>query len=139
MAGRARTNLRFNHAMVYVKDVRRALRFYRDCLGFVQIETYDYGGFPVYARLRSPAGGTTIALHQLEPGKVLSRTQGIRLYFETRNLNPLCKRLAARGVKFSQMPKKMPWGWTHAYLNDPDGHEVSLYWAGSQRLRRSKR
>jgi hypothetical protein len=31
----------------------------------------------------------------------------------------------------------MPWGWTHAYLNDPDGHEVSLYWAGVKRLRKS--
>ena len=27
------------------------------------------------------------------------------------------------------MPKDMPWGWRHAYLNDPDGHEISLYWA----------
>jgi hypothetical protein len=28
-------------------------------------------------------------------------------------------------------------GWTHAYLNDPDGHEVSLYSAGQKRLKRS--
>jgi hypothetical protein len=26
----------------------------------------------------------------------------------------------------------MPWGWRHAYLNDPDGHEISLYWAGEK-------
>jgi hypothetical protein len=32
----------------------------------------------------------------------------------------------------------MPWGWEHAYLNDPDGHEVSLYWAGDKRFRKSK-
>jgi len=35
------------------------------------------------------------------------------------------------------MPKRMPWGWDHAYLDDPDGHEVSLYWAGTKRLRKT--
>ena len=28
----------------------------------------------------------------------------------------------------------MPWGWRHAYLDDPDGHEISLYWAGPNRM-----
>jgi len=27
----------------------------------------------------------------------------------------------------------MPWGSKHAYLNDPDGHEVSLSFAGAKR------
>jgi len=31
----------------------------------------------------------------------------------------------------------MPWGWRHAYLNDPDGHEISLYWAGENRMRKT--
>jgi hypothetical protein len=31
----------------------------------------------------------------------------------------------------------MPWGWKHAYLDDPDGHEVSLYWAGAKRLKKA--
>jgi len=31
----------------------------------------------------------------------------------------------------------MEWGWRHAYLNDPDGHEVSLYWAGEMRWKKS--
>ena len=63
--------------------------------------------------------------------------EGIRLYFEVKSLDAFCKRLAASGIVFSQKPKVMPWGWRHAYLNDPDGHEVSLYWAGAQRLRSS--
>jgi hypothetical protein len=28
----------------------------------------------------------------------------------------------------------MPWGWTHAYLTDPEGHEISLYSAGEARF-----
>jgi hypothetical protein len=60
-------------------------------------DIFQFGSHPVYARLQSLAGTTTIA----------------------------------------QLPKAMPWGWTHAYLNDPDGHEVSLYSAGAKRLRGS--
>ena len=30
----------------------------------------------------------------------------------------------------------MPWGWRHAYLNDPDGQEISLYWAGENRMKK---
>jgi hypothetical protein len=31
----------------------------------------------------------------------------------------------------------MPWGWRHAYLNDPDGHEISWYWAGENRMKKT--
>ena len=37
----------------------------------------------------------------------------------------------------TQPPKLMPWGWKHAYLNDPDGHEISLYWAGRKRFQKT--
>jgi uncharacterized glyoxalase superfamily protein PhnB len=89
------------------------------------------------ARLQSPVGSTTIALHQVEQGQELPPFDSIRLYFEVKELNALCKNLQADGVEIKQLPKPMPWGWTHAYVNDPDGHEVSLYWAGVRRLRRS--
>jgi catechol 2,3-dioxygenase-like lactoylglutathione lyase family enzyme len=133
----AKASLAFNHAMIYVRDVERSLRFYRDLLGLRLIETFEHGGHAVYARLRSPGGGT-IALHLLGEGVTVAQSGGIRLYFEARGLNALCKELAARGVQFKQMPKRMPWGWDHAYLNDPDGYEVSLYWAGKKRLQKSR-
>jgi hypothetical protein len=28
-------------------------------------------------------------------------------------------------------------GWRHAYLNDPDAHEISLYWAGENRMKKT--
>ena len=74
----------------------------------------------------------------VEPGKTLPPGDGIRLYFEVKELDKFCERLQHGGVKFSQMPKAMPWGWKHAYLDDPDGHEVSLYWAGVKRFKKSK-
>jgi|SRR5579871_2529391 len=120
----------FNHAMIYVRELAPALHFYRDLLGVRLIEEFGGG----YARLRT-AGGT-IALHRAQPGEALD-APGVRLYFETRNLDGLCKTLQAAGVTLTQAPKLMPWGWRHTYLNDPDGHEVSLYWAGRKRFQKS--
>ncbi|MGH9777283.1 MAG: VOC family protein [Candidatus Acidiferrales bacterium] len=133
----AKSKATFNHAMIYVRRIELALRFYRDRLGFRLIETFRWQGRAVYARLRSPRGNTSIALHLPERGDRPNTKSGIRLYFEVKNLDPLCARLKKAGVKFKQMPKRMPWGWTHAYLKDPDGYELSLYWAGAKRLRKS--
>ena len=128
--------LTFNHAMIYVKDVNRALGFYRDLLGFKLIEDFRFDGTPVYARLRAPGGDGTIALHQAGPGASLA-SEGVRLYFEVHELDDFCRRLIKKGFYITQMPRMMEWGWRHAYLNDPDGHEISLYWAGEMRWQKS--
>ena len=124
------SGLTFNHAMIYCVDVPRSIAFYEG-LGFQTLEVH----LPFYARLAT-GGGSTIALHGLEPGQSAA-ADGIRLYFETPKLDALHQQLVASGVAFSKPPALQPWGWTHAYLNDPDGHEVSLYWAGKQRLARA--
>jgi catechol 2,3-dioxygenase-like lactoylglutathione lyase family enzyme len=123
--------------MIYSRDIARALGFYRDLLGLTVMEEVRAGDRMVYARLKFPVGTATIALHLLPPGESLN-TGGIRLYFEVRNLDRLCTQLEGKGVQFSKLPRMMPWGWRHAYLDDPDGHEVSLYWAGTKRLRKTK-
>lgn len=120
--------------MVYSRDVSASLRFYAGQLGLKILEEFRHEGRTVYARLKSPRGGTTIALHHLAPGEELC-TGGVRLYFETKDLQRFCDKIGSASVQFTQKPKQMPWGWMHAYLNDPDGHEVSLYWAGAKRLR----
>jgi len=128
--------LTFNHAMVYAKDVQRALGFYRDLLGFKLVDEFRYEGNPVYARLRAPGGDGTIALHLAGPGTSVA-SDGMRLYFEIRELDDFCRKLQAKGFYITQMPRMMPWGWRHAYLNDPDGHEISLYWAGENRMKKT--
>jgi catechol 2,3-dioxygenase-like lactoylglutathione lyase family enzyme len=128
--------LNFNHSMIYVKDVERGLNFYRDLLGFKLIEDFLHEGKPVYARLRAPGGEGTIALHHAEAGVSLA-SDGVRLYFEVRELDDFCGKLRKKGFYINQMPRMMPWGWRHAYLNDPDGHEISLYWAGENRMKKT--
>jgi uncharacterized glyoxalase superfamily protein PhnB len=126
------SGLKFKHAMVYVRELGPALKFYVDHLGFKVIEIYE----TAYARLQSPSGGMTIALHVAAPDQQLS-SEGVRLYFEVKELDKFCEKLQDAGVSIAEPPKLMPWGWRHAYLNDPDGHEVSLYWAGKKRFQKS--
>ena len=128
--------LTFNHAMVYVKDVQRSLGFYRDLLGFKLIEDFRYENRAVYARLRAPGGDGTIALHMAGPDTPMS-SEGVRLYFEIHDLDGFCRKLQSRDFYITQLPRMMPWGWRHAYLNDPDGHEISLYWAGENRMKKT--
>src|SRR5580658_3863131 len=128
--------LSFNHAMIYLKDVERGIAFYKDWLGFKLIEDFRHEGKSVYARLRAPGGDGTIALHQAGPGAPVS-SDGVRLYFEVRALDDFCRSLQRRGFYFTQLPTMMPWGWRHAYLNDPEGHEISLYWAGENRMKKT--
>ena len=135
-AGVGGEKLTFNHAMVYAADVRRALGFYRDLLGFKLVDEFRHEGIPVYARLRAPGGDGTIALHLAGPGTPLA-SDGVRLYFEIRELDDFCRKLQAKGFYITQMPRMMPWGWRHAYLNDPDGHEISIYWAGENRMKKT--
>jgi catechol 2,3-dioxygenase-like lactoylglutathione lyase family enzyme len=134
--GNADGKLTFNHAMIYVKDVDRGVRFYRDLLGFKLIEDFRYEGAAVYARMCAPGGDGTIALHQAGPDVSVS-SEGVRLYFEVRDLDDFCRKLQQKSFYITQLPRMMPWGWRHAYVNDPDGHEISLYWAGENRMKKS--
>lgn len=128
--------LSFNHATIYVRDVERALGFYRDLLGLKVIEDFRYENRPVYARLRAPGGDGTIALHQAAPSDSVAG-EGVRLYFEIRDLDEFCRKLRQKNFFITRLPAMMPWGWRHAYLNDPDGHEISLYWAGDIRMKKT--
>jgi len=130
--GKNSPGVEFNHAMVYFRDLTAAMKFYVDQLGFKVIEVYG----AAYARLRSPKGAMTIALHLAEPTQQIS-SEGVRLYFEVKELDKFCAKLQAAGVRITESPKMMPWDWRHAYLNDPEGHEISLYWAGKKRFQKT--
>jgi catechol 2,3-dioxygenase-like lactoylglutathione lyase family enzyme len=135
-AANADGKLSFNHAMIYVKDVDRSLGFYGGLLGFKLIEDFRYEGKAVYARLRAPGNDGTLALHQAGPDDSVA-SNGVRLYFEVGELDDFCRKLQQKNFYITKMPQMMPWGWRHAYLNDPDGHEISLYFAGANRMKKS--
>jgi catechol 2,3-dioxygenase-like lactoylglutathione lyase family enzyme len=127
------SGLELNHAMVYVLDLAAALRFYSGQLGFKMVDEHP----GAYARLLAPKGNASIGLHVATAEQGVS-SEGVRLYLEVKDLDGFCEKLQGEGVQFTKLPAMMPWGWRHAYLNDPDGHEISLYWAGRKRLEKTK-
>src|SRR5258708_8162617 len=105
--GKSASGPTFNHAMVYSRDVAAARRFYVDHLGFKLLENFQHQGRSVYARLKSPRGSTSIALHLVAPGEEL-RTGGVRLYFEVRDLDRFCERLESAGFNSPRSRGKCP-------------------------------
>lgn len=106
-------------------DVARAAAFYRR-LGLRQI----VASLPKYARFECPDGGSTLSLHHSEraPGPT-----GVVVYFECADLDARVAALKQAGLAFDADPVDQPWLWREAYLRDPDGNVICLFWAGENR------
>lgn len=100
---RSRPALNFRHALIYVKALEPALHFYRDLLGFKEIEQIP----GEYARLQSAKSDSTLALHVTKSRRLLI-TGGVWLYLEVGQLTQLCRNLQAAGIRFWQGPEPMP-------------------------------
>jgi uncharacterized glyoxalase superfamily protein PhnB len=56
------------------------------------------------------------------------------VYFECENLDDTFAELKQKGVEFDSDPVDQSWLWREAYLRDPDGNIICLYFAGENRL-----
>jgi len=56
------------------------------------------------------------------------------IYFECEDLDDEVARLQRAGVELESAPVDQRWLWREAYLRDPDGNRICLYWAGESRL-----
>src|SRR5262245_47916569 len=85
---------------------------------------------PRYARLECPDGDSTLSVHVAEESK---NNSNILLYFECENLDAEVGKLKNLGLKFEDDPKDQPWLWREAYLTDPAGNRICLFYAGENR------
>ena len=106
-------------------DVGRSATFYRT-LGFTQI----VDSAPRYARFECADGGATFSLHHVPE---LPSGSGVVVYFECADLDARCEALRKQGIRFETLPEDKSWLWREAYLRDPDGNLLCLYWAGENR------
>ena len=51
-----------------------------------------------------------------------------------RRLRDRVERLKAAGIVFDSDPVDQRWLWREAWLHDPDGHRLCLYFAGENRV-----
>lgn len=85
---------------------------------------------PRYARLECPDGESTLSVNIAEPAPPINN---VVLYFECGELDKEVERLTSLGLKFDEDPADRPWLWRQAYLKDPNGNKICLFYAGENR------
>ena len=84
-----------------------------------------------YARFICPDGHSTFSIQKSDNKKFKSE---IKIYFEIENLDKKVKQLIANGIEIDVLPTEKPWLWREAYLKDPSGNQIILYFAGENRI-----
>jgi lactoylglutathione lyase len=108
---------RLQTIVLYVAEVERAARFYRDQLGLEQV--YEDEG-----RLALLCGPTRLFLHPTEESE--RGPWNVELYFQVDDVDDAVSRLRAHGVGVLLEPTDEPWGERNAGILDPDGYPVYL-------------
>ncbi len=119
--------MKLNQVTIGVTDMNRAVQFYRG-LGLIQIVATDDLH---YSRFLCPDGNTTLSLERVE---CVNSHPTTTLYFECENLDQKVKTLKDSGYEFETEPTDQRWLWREAYLRDPDGNILCLYYAGENRI-----
>ena len=115
--------MNLNQVTIEVSDIPRARDFYQR-LGLEMIVSSDH-----YARFLCP-GGATFSIHLAEP-MTPGRTG---VYFECDDLDDRVVALKASGIVFESDPVDQSWLWREAWMRDPDGNRLCLYFAGENRI-----
>ena len=85
---------------------------------------------PRYARLECLDGDATLSVQSAEN---VTSTNNVVLYFECENLDAEVARLKSLGLVFDEDPTDREWLWRQAYLTDPNGNRICLFYAGENR------
>jgi catechol 2,3-dioxygenase-like lactoylglutathione lyase family enzyme len=113
-----------NQVTLPALNIPESVSFYLK-LGLKQIVDSEH-----YARFECPDGDATFSIHLADASETGG---GAAIYFEHEDLNTLCDRLKNDGLEFSQMPTDQSWLWREAWLDDPAGNTICLFWAGENR------
>ena len=109
---------------VYVSDQKEALRFYTKKLGFEVRRTESMGPDGTWVEV-APRGAVSRVV--LYPRALMKDWEYRRpsIMFGCEDTEATYRELSRRGVKFTQVPKRMPYG-TFAQFVDLDGNEFVL-------------
>lgn len=123
------TQTRIGHVHLKVADLERSLAFYRDLLGFTEMQRYGEGAVFISAGgYHHHIGLNTWHSKNAPPAPI--RSAGLYhtaiLYPTRKDLAVILKRLLEANYPFTGASDH---GVSQAlYLNDPDGNGVELYW-----------
>jgi catechol 2,3-dioxygenase-like lactoylglutathione lyase family enzyme len=114
--------MKLNQITLPTTDLAHAITFYEK-LDFVLIVKNDH-----YARLENLSDLSTLSL-ELRPAVA----DGVHVYFECDDLDARVAALKKKGVAFDSDPENQTWLWREAWLRDPAGNRLCLYFAGENR------
>jgi len=125
--------------LIQVFDMPRSLRFYRDVLGFEEVEKSGEGDDVGWAWLRH--GDSTVMLNTAydvgkrppgpDPARVAAHAD-TALFLGCQDLDAAYARLVAHGVT-AEPPKVAPYGMRQLYAKDPDGYGLCFQWPAERR------
>ena len=118
--------MRLNQVTVPSTNVARSVEFYKR-LGLIQIVESE----PRYARFVCPDGDATFSIHRVDE---VSTGEKPVVYFECDDLDRTVMELERKGIQFDSQPVDQSWLWREAYLRDPEGNLICLFFAGENRL-----
>jgi len=117
-------SLDFNQVTVPCIDYEASVEFYKK-LGLRQIVDSP----PRYARFET-AAGSTFSIHRVDPPV---QSSDISVYFEVEDVDAAVQALIAKGLEFDTKAQNQNWLWREAYLSDPAGNRLCIYYAGKNR------
>jgi predicted enzyme related to lactoylglutathione lyase len=108
--------MRLTYVIKFVGDMNRAVKFYRDVLGF-QLK-FESPGWSEFA-----TGETTLALH---PASEKNPAGAVELGFTVPDLQKFYKDADRGGVRFTMPPTKQDFGGMLAQFADSEGGHCSV-------------
>lgn len=117
--------MNLNQVTIYSKKPVETVEFF-ELLGLKRI----VDSLPRYARLECPDGESTLSVH-VDDDATENRT--VVLYFECEDLDAKTVQLRSSGLEFDEDPKDRSWLWREAYLKDPNGNRICLFYAADNR------
>ena len=112
--------------VVEVEDQDRALRFWRDAVGFELVQDTLYRG-ERWLEVRTPDKNTILVL-ELRQGDLPIGTEELptsNIFFDCDDLQQTYEELRARGVEFPQPPVEQSFGWWSMF-QDNEGNRFAL-------------
>ena len=117
--------MNLNQVTIYSDKTIETVEFFEK-LGLKRI----VDSLPRYARFECGDGGSTLSVNEFHEHTPINN---IVLYFEC-DVDAEYERLTSLGIKFTEPPTDRSWLWREAYLLDPNGTKICLYYAGENRL-----
>jgi lactoylglutathione lyase len=121
---------KINAAVLFIQDLDKCMKFYRDTLGFkftfnddvsfaFQLEGQDF------VVLTIPAAVDMLGEEAISSGK--EAVHRVMLCCEVEGVDAVYTTLMAKGVTFIRPPKDQAWGRRTAHFADPEGNIWEMY------------